>query len=93
MHEAHANMLEVEMQLQRIDDADFMETILPDHYKCKEREHGVHCYSSEGIEERDEEHWHYIMVAIKNHFKNRFQEVYHNVCTHHQDFTVYLKAY
>lgn len=39
----------------------------------------------------DEEHWEYIFQAIKQHFGERFQEVFHNTCFCHDDFTIYLK--
>lgn len=39
----------------------------------------------------DEEHWEYIFQAIKQHFGDRFQEVYHNTCFCHVDFTIYIK--
>jgi hypothetical protein len=39
----------------------------------------------------DEEHWEYIFQAIKQHFGERFLEVFHNTCFCHVDFTVYLK--
>ncbi len=66
----------------------------------------VHCKSSFGIRKspylnqstgtmvkdaEDEEHWEYIFKAIKQHFGERFQEVYHNTCFCHVDFTIYLK--
>jgi hypothetical protein len=40
----------------------------------------------------DEEHWGYIFNAIKQHFGERFQEVYHNTCYLHTDFTIYIKT-
>lgn len=40
----------------------------------------------------DDEHWEYIFEAIKQHFGERFQEVSHNTCFCHVDFTIYLKA-
>jgi hypothetical protein len=39
----------------------------------------------------DDEHWGYIFQAIKQHFGERFQEVFHNTCFCHVDFTIYLK--
>jgi hypothetical protein len=41
----------------------------------------------------DEEHWEYIFKAIKQHFGGRFQEVFHNTCFCHVDFTIYLKPH
>lgn len=40
----------------------------------------------------DDEHWGYIFKAIKQHFGERFLEVFHNTCFCHIDFTIYLKA-
>lgn len=66
----------------------------------------VHCISTIGIKKspyinqstgnwvddaEDDEHWGYIIGAIKQHFGERFQEVFHNVCFLHKDFTIYLK--
>lgn len=66
----------------------------------------VHCKSAVGIRKspylnasagimvtdaEDEEHWGYIFEAIKQHFGERFQEVDHNTCFCHVDFTIYLK--
>jgi len=39
----------------------------------------------------DEEHWQFIFEAIKQRFSERFQEVYHNTCFCHVNFTIYLK--
>ncbi len=66
----------------------------------------VHCKSAIGIrdsprlnqstgarvtDEEDNEHWSYIYEAIKRHFGERFQEVDHNTCFCHVDFTIYLR--
>jgi len=40
----------------------------------------------------DDEHWSYIFQAIKQHFGDRFLEVFHNTCFCHVDFTIYLSA-
>lgn len=75
------------------DDLRFMERVLPAHYTCKLRPHGVHCVSNEGIAEDQGkcDHWDLIMKAIKQNFGDRLQEVHHNTCTNHVNFTVYLK--
>jgi hypothetical protein len=67
----------------------------------------IHCKSEKGIRKspflnestgrmindaEDEEHWSYIFRAVKQHFGERFQEVYHNTCFCHVDFTIYLKT-
>jgi len=75
------------------DDKKLMERVLPAHYTCKLRPHGVHCVSSEGIREDQgyDDHWDLIVKAIKQNFGDRLQEIFHNTCTNHVDFTVYLK--
>ena len=75
------------------DDLEFMMRVLPTHYTCVLRPHGVHCYSSEGIPEDkgEDEHWELIVKAIEQNFGDRFQEIFHQTCTDHLKFTVYLK--
>jgi hypothetical protein len=66
----------------------------------------IHCKSSIGIkmpryrnqstgewvnDAEDTEMWEYIVKAIKQHFGERFQEIFHNTCFLHTDFTIYLK--
>lgn len=66
----------------------------------------VHCVSKIGLrlspyinpstgtmvtDAEDEEMWEYVFKAIKQHFGERFQEVFHNTCFCHVDFTIYLK--
>lgn len=78
-------------------DIQFVKNILPDHYTVKESniKGSIHCISDigikKGIDSEDDEHWNYIMKAIKKHFGKRFQEVDHNTCFCHVDFTIYLK--
>lgn len=72
-------------------ETEYMRILLPDHYTCEPREDGVHCYSSIGIDECDPEHWHFVFEAIKQKFGNKFISVYHQTCTNHMKFTVYLK--
>ena len=72
-------------------DVDFMRRVLPDHYTCEPRENGVHCHSLIGVEDNDPEHWEYIFLAIKQQFGDRFMEVYHQTCTDHLKFTVYIR--
>lgn len=67
----------------------------------------IHCKSDRGIrlspyrnestgamvtDAEDEEMWSYIVGAIKQNFGDRFQEIFHNTCFCHTDFTVYLKV-
>lgn len=79
-------------------DIEFMKKILPSHYVVQEsnKRGSVHCKSKVGIrlypsDQEYEEMWGYIMKAIKQNFGDRFQEVFHNTCFCHVDFTVYLK--
>lgn len=66
----------------------------------------IHCKSKTGLrlspyfnqstgkkvdDAEDEEMWEYVFKAIKQHFGERFQEVFHNTCAWHCDFTIYLK--
>lgn len=70
------------------------------------KEGSIHCQSEIGIRKspylntstgqmvtdaEDEEHWEYIFQAIKKYFGERFQQVFHNTCFCHVDFTIYLK--
>lgn len=77
------------------EETEFMKSILPSHYTCEPRDNGVHCYSEIGIQKgkdaEDDEHWEYIMKAIRQKFSDRFMEVYHKTCTNHVKFTVYIK--
>lgn len=80
------------------EDIKFVKGILPDHYTVEESKKAgsIHCFSGTGIfadddSSDDNEHWGYVFKAIKNHFAERFQEVYHNVCSKHLDFTIYLR--
>lgn len=71
-------------------DVQFMAELLPDHYRTTATNNGVQCDSKTGIV--DDEHWGYIMKAIKAHFGGRFQEVYHQTSTHHVHFIVYVTS-
>ena len=66
----------------------------------------VHCISPTGIvkppylnnstgriieDAEDDEHWSYILGSFRQHFGERFLEVFHNVCFCHTNFTVYLR--
>lgn len=71
--------------------------LLPEHYTVEESKKpgSIHCVSKIGIKKdidsEDDEHWEYVFQAIRARFGNRFQEVFHNVCFCHTDFTIYLK--
>jgi hypothetical protein len=72
----------------------YVTQILPDHYEVKESKQkgNVHCKSSTGIDENDEERWGYFMDSLRTRFKGEFLEVFHNTCTNHVDFTIYFKG-
>ena len=72
---------------QIVDDIAFVKSILPDHYKVSESKKlgSIHCKSSVGMADDR------FIYVIAHHFGERFQEVFHNTCTNHVDFTIYLK--
>lgn len=72
-------------------DLQFMQDLLPDHYTCEPRENGIHCYSPKGIDENDPEQWEFTFMAIKQFLGKRFLELYHQTCTNHVKFTVFIK--
>ena len=76
-----------------LEETKWMRNLLPDHYICKPLKNGVHCYSSteEGIDENDPEHFEFIHKAIKQKYKKRFMEIFHQTCTDHLKFTVYIR--
>lgn len=77
----------------------FVKALLPNHYIVNEsaKRGSIHCKSAIGIklpntkDSEDEEMWGYVFKAIQQNFGERFQEVYHNTCYCHVDFTIYLK--
>lgn len=71
------------------DDVQYLKKVLPAHYTCKKTDGGVVCSSNTGIV--DESKWNKIFDKIKQYFDARFLEVYHQTCTSHVKFTVYLK--
>lgn len=79
------------------DDIEFVKSILPSHYDVKEskRPGSIHCVSKIGIRHKidadDDEHWEYIVAAIKNKFGFRFLEIDHNTNFCHVNFTIYLR--
>lgn len=81
------------------EDIQFVKSILPEHYNVQEskKKGSIHCKSPIGIRQRtdaeDDEHWGYVFQALKQHFGERFQEVFHNTCFCHVDFTIYLKVF
>jgi len=92
---------------QVVEDIEFVRSILPESYKVSESAKlgSIHCVSPIGIrkhpyvtrsgrliEDAEDKHeWGVFFIKIENHFGDRFQEVDHNVCYLHTDFTIYLK--
>ena len=78
-------------------DIPFVKMLLPNHYTVEEskKKGSIHCHSKIGIrmgtDAEDDEHWGYIVHAIKRTFKDRFLEIFHNTNFCHTDFTIYLK--
>lgn len=73
------------------EDMKFLRKILPTHYRVepsKEKATSIHCVSNVGV---DETYWGEFMKILKLSFGARFQEVYHNTCYCHTDFTIHLK--
>lgn len=68
----------------------FVEDILPRYYEVNELLTGIiRCISSkdEGIE--DDNEWEIFKSLTKNYFGDSFQEIHHDTCMNHIDFTVY----
>ena len=81
----------------------WIQNLLPERYKCEQREKGVHCYDTtgEGInddhmahEKYDPEtdnHWMLIVKAIEQKFGERLMEIFSQEPQYHSKFTVYLR--
>ena len=74
-------------------ETEWMKGLLPADYVCEPRDNGVHCYSTEGIADDKGlcDHWDLICKAIKQKFGDRFMEIFHQTCTYHKKFTVYIR--
>lgn len=80
----------------------WIQNLLPERYKCEQREQGVHCYDTtgEGINDdhkahekydpKTDNHWMLIVKAIKKKFGKRLMEIYSQEPQYHSKFTVYL---
>lgn len=80
----------------------WMKSLLPDSYICEPRENGVHCYDPTGkginddhmtgdkYDPETDDQWELIVKAIKQKFGDRLMEIYHQTCTYHIKFTIYL---
>lgn len=90
------------------DDIDFVKSILPKNYAVQEskKKGSIHCKSDTGFVKppyedeggrliTDAENtiaWTSFKAMLRAYFENRLQEIYHNTCFCHTDFTIYLKA-
>lgn len=63
--------------------------LLPEHYYCEETKGGINCKSNIGM---DDNLYTAFIDCIKEIFKGEFKEVFHQVCTEHLQFTVFLKS-
>lgn len=74
----------------------FVKSILPHHYEVQviQDKNYFNCHSRVGIQDNgyeDDDAWAHIFSAIKQYFGDRFSEVFHNTCTWHVNFNIYLK--
>lgn len=92
---------------QVVADIEFVRSVLPKSYKVSESAKlgSVHCVSKTGFvkppyedyggrlitDAENEIAWQSFMCTIKAHFGKRLQEVDHNTCYNHVDFTIYLR--
>lgn len=79
------------------DDIKFVRSLLPSHYDVHESttRGSIHCVSKTGLKtpegNDDDEAFDGFFIEVKEHFGDRFQEVFHNTCAWHINFTIYLK--
>lgn len=72
-------------------DIDYVKSLLPSSYEVKESKTkgSIHCRSNNGLPSESE--WEKFFILLKKRFTGRFQEVFHNTCYNHVDFTIYLR--
>lgn len=73
-------------------DLQAVEKILPKHYETWHTDGAIRCISQNGITEVGDTWESMVMQRLKEHFQDRFKEVYHSTNTNHRDFTIYFKA-
>lgn len=79
-------------------DIEFIKSIMPSHYEIKPSKHigSINCVSQKGIlkniDSEDDEHWEYVVKAIKGYFGSRFMEIDHAINFGHMNFTIYLHS-
>lgn len=87
---------------------EFVKSLLPSHYEVKEssKKGSIHCVSEIGVrklpylsksgrlisDDEDDEAWDRFFKSVKQHFGDKFQEIDHNTCFCHVNFTIYLKG-
>lgn len=87
---------------------EFVKTLLPSHYDVKEsnKKGSIHAVSPIGLrklpylskfgrlieDDEDDLSFERFIKSVKQHFGDKFQEIFHNVCFCHTDFTIYLKS-
>lgn len=92
----------------KTEDIQFVKSLLPMHYEVTESKNpgSIHCVSAIGLrklpylsskghvidDDEDDDSFNRFVTSLKIYFGDRFQEVYHNTCFCHVDFTIYLKA-
>lgn len=90
------------------EDLEFVKSLLPSHYAVGESKKAgsIHCVSEVGLrklpylnkngrlinDDEDGASFDRFFKSVKQRFGDRFQEIYHNTCFCHVDFTIYLKA-
>jgi len=78
-------------------DVKLVKELLPSHYEVKEssRKGSIHCVSRTGLRTTngndDDKTFDAFFKTVKSKFGERFQELFHNTCAYHCDFTIYLK--
>lgn len=87
---------------------EFVKSLLPSHYEVTEsnKKGSIHCISEIGLrklpylgskgnlinDDEDDDSFNRFITSLKIKFGKRFQEVFHNTCFCHVDFTIYLKS-
>lgn len=66
-----------------------VKNLIPEHYAVELRDNGLHCHSPKGIEENTNE-WGNFVSQIKKEFPTQFMEIFHQTCTNHVKFTLFL---
>lgn len=90
------------------EDLEFVKSLLPSHYEVGESKKAgsIHCVSEIGLrklpylgssgnlitDQEDDPSFFRFVKSIKQYFGDRYQEIDHNTCFCHVDFTIYLKA-